>query len=101
MMFSYNHIDNKKLVRYPSPQSSSPLLGLWPKIPLKNAGIRIEPPISEPIPSGDPAAACKQPSPPEEPPTICLKMDNDEIRNSCRVKSYYDFCHTFGFIMIL
>lgn len=70
--------NNKKHVRYL--QSSSPLLGLWPKIPLKNAGMRIEPPISEPIPSGDPAAACIQPSPPEEPPTICLKVD--EIRNS-------------------
>jgi len=54
--------------------------------------MRIDPPISEPIPNGDPAAACIQPSPPEEPPTICLKVDNDEIR-SCRIKSCYDFCH--------
>jgi len=73
-----------------NPQSFSPLVGLWPKIPLKNAGIRIDPPISEPIPNGDPAAACIQPSPPEEPPTICLKVDNDEIRKYCRIKSCYD-----------
>lgn len=59
-------------------QFSSPLDGLWPKIPLKNAGIRIEPPMSEPIPSGDPAAACMQPSPPEEPPTMCLKVNYNE-----------------------
>ena len=32
----------------------------------------MDPPISEPNPHGEPAAACKQPSPPEEPPTICL-----------------------------
>jgi len=34
--------------------------------------------MSEPIPSGDPAAACMQPSPPEEPPTMCLKVNYNE-----------------------
>jgi hypothetical protein len=57
-------------MRYPSLQSSS-LVGLWSKIPLKNANIRIEPLISEPIPNGAPAAARIQSSSPEEPPTIC------------------------------
>lgn len=33
--------------------------GLWPKIPLKNAGIRMEPPISDPMPHADPALAYK------------------------------------------
>jgi len=41
--------------------------------------MRIEPPMSEPIPSGDPAAPSKQPSPPEEPPTICLKVNHINI----------------------
>lgn len=31
--------------------------GLWPKIPLKNAGARIEPAKSEPMPKAEPAAA--------------------------------------------
>lgn len=44
--------------------------GLCPKIPLKNAGIRIEPPMSEPSPKGDAAAAWMAPSPPLEPPTM-------------------------------
>lgn len=35
--------------------------GLCPKIPLKYDGIRIDPPISEPTPNGDPAAAYRSP----------------------------------------
>ena len=31
--------------------------GLWPKMPLKNAGMRIDPPISDPIPMGEAAEA--------------------------------------------
>lgn len=68
--------------------------GLCPKIPLKKAGIRIEPPMSEPRPNGEAAAivlqlkfikvnkkiqknckkvpACMAPSPPLDPPTIRL-----------------------------
>lgn len=42
--------------------------GLCPKIPLKMAGIRIEPAISDPMPTGEPAAANRAPSPPLEPP---------------------------------
>lgn len=45
--------------------------------------MRIEPPISDPIPNGEPAAACMQPSPPEEPPTICLKII---IKNSNKTR---------------
>lgn len=32
---------------------SSPPVGLWPKIPLNNAGTRIDPAISEPIPNNE------------------------------------------------
>src|SRR5207302_800739 len=42
----------------------------WPNTPQKNAGTRIEPPMSEPTPNGeapDPTAAA---SPPEEPPAV-------------------------------
>lgn len=41
-------------------------------MPLKNAGMRIEPPMSLPMPKGDAAAAWIAPSPPDDPPTIRL-----------------------------
>jgi hypothetical protein len=41
-----------------------PGVGLKPNIPQKCAGIRILPPISEPMPSGAPRAAINAPSPP-------------------------------------
>ena len=47
----------------------TPEEALWPKIPLKKAGIRMLPPISEPMPMTLPAPPTKLPSPPELPPT--------------------------------
>ena len=44
--------------------------GLWPKTPLKNAGSRIEPAMSEPRPTGEPPEPTAAPSPPEEPPAV-------------------------------
>lgn len=41
--------------------TDKPAEGLWPNIPLKKQGMRIDPPISDPMPTGDPLAACKQP----------------------------------------
>lgn len=43
---------------------------LWPKIPHMCAGMRIEPPMSLPTPSNDPAALISAPSPPELPPEM-------------------------------
>jgi hypothetical protein len=37
-----------------------PVVGLWPKIPLKKAGIMMDPPISDPIPIGEPPALNKE-----------------------------------------
>jgi hypothetical protein len=34
-----------------------PVVGLCPKIPQKKAGIRIDPPMSDPMPMGEPLAA--------------------------------------------
>ena len=45
-------------------------VGLWPKTPLKKAGIRIEPPKSVPIPNGANPEPIAAPSPPEEPPAV-------------------------------
>lgn len=41
-----------------------PAVGLWPKTPLKKAGIRMLPPMSEPTPMTEQAAAKTLPSPP-------------------------------------
>ena len=43
--------------------------GLNPTTPLNEAGIRIEPPMSEPLASSDVPAASDAPEPPDEPPT--------------------------------
>ena len=49
---------------------TSPGVGLWPKTPLKNAGMRTEPPMSEPSPNGEPPDPTAAPSPPDEPPAV-------------------------------
>ena len=41
-----------------------------PKTPLKNAGTRMLPPMSEPRPTGEPPDPTAAPSPPEEPPAV-------------------------------
>ncbi len=46
-----------------------PYGGLKPTTPLAHAGIRIEPPMSEPEASVEVPAASDAPEPPEEPPT--------------------------------
>ena len=55
---------------------------MWPKIPLKKEGILgnsevfhdtlylMDPPTSEPMPNGVPAAPMRAPSPPDEPPAV-------------------------------
>ena len=65
-------------IRVGSPIASGhwPLLGtrcavhLWPNTPLKNAGRRIEPPMSLPRPIGAPPLPTTAPSPPDEPPAV-------------------------------
>lgn len=44
----------------------SPGVVLWPNIPLKKQGSRMLPPMSEPTPMTDPAAARMPPSPPAD-----------------------------------
>ena len=46
------------------------IVGLSPHIPQKLAGIRMEPPISDPIPNGAPPAPTKQPVPLLDPPGL-------------------------------
>jgi hypothetical protein len=49
---------------------TSPSDGLWPNTPQQNAGVRIEPPMSEPRPKGDAPEPTAAPSPPDEPPAM-------------------------------
>src|SRR6476659_9398898 len=48
-----------------------PLVGLKPLTPQKCAGMRIEPPVSEPSAAGTSRAATADPDPEDEPPVIC------------------------------
>jgi hypothetical protein len=46
------------------------LVGLKPLTPQKCAGMRIEPPVSEPSAAGTSRAATAEPEPDDEPPVI-------------------------------
>ena len=49
---------------------TTPGEGLWPNTPQNKAGSRIEPPMSDPIPNGEPPEPTAAPSPPDEPPAV-------------------------------
>ena len=51
---------------------TTPAVGLCPKRPQKEAGVRMDPPVSDPKLNGTPATACKAASPPLEPPGVLL-----------------------------
>ena len=56
---------------YPACPDHTEKATLWKLIdPEKNAGIRIDPPMSAPSPQGDAPAPTIAPSPPELPPTM-------------------------------
>ena len=61
-----NEIEDKQVKTYPTRQ----VVGLMEKIPQKAAGTRALPPMSLPIPNGDPPAAMRHPSPPDDPPGV-------------------------------
>src|SRR5436189_852221 len=48
-----------------------PLVGFSPVTPQKCAGMRIDPPVSEPSAAGTRRAATAAPEPEDEPPVIC------------------------------
>lgn len=52
-----------------TPTHTLPVVGLCPKTPLKKAGIRMLPPMSEPTPMTEQAAASTLPSPPAQEKT--------------------------------
>jgi hypothetical protein len=52
------------------PVGVRPRVGLRPKRPQAEAGIRIEPPPSPPLASGTRRAATAAPEPPEDPPGV-------------------------------
>src|SRR5688500_15749078 len=48
-----------------------PLVGFKPVTPQKCAGMRIEPPVSEPSAAGTSRAPTAEPEPDDEPPVMC------------------------------
>lgn len=55
-------------------------VGFIPYTPLNAAGARIEPPISVPIPTGEPRHATRAPSPPEDPPGVSRVLCGFRVR---------------------
>lgn len=51
-----------------------PVVGLKPHMPQKAAGMRMLPPMSLPMPSGEPPPPMRAPSPPDEPPEVFWKL---------------------------
>lgn len=49
-------------------------VGLNPNVPQHNAGMRTDPPMSVPTPSGEPRMAIRAPSPPLLPPLVRLRL---------------------------
>lgn len=49
-------------------------VGLKPYAPQNAAGTRIEPPMSEPMPSGEHRKPAAAPSPPDEPPGVKVRL---------------------------
>lgn len=56
--------------RHWSAHLTRPDVGLKPQMPQKEAGMRMLPPMSLPIPSREPPPAMRAPSPPDDPPHV-------------------------------
>ena len=56
------------------------MLGLKLYMPQQSAGIRMDPAMSLPTPSGEPRKATNAPSPPEEPPAVRLVLCGFSVR---------------------
>ena len=74
-----------KQVRVGQPASqgcvgTAPCVGLWPTRPQNAAGMRIEPPVSEPSESGPSRAATAAPAPPDEPPGVRSRFHGFDVR---------------------
>lgn len=65
-------------------------------MPVKQAGIRIEPPTSDPMPTTDPAAARIAPSPPVLPPTILKNSQKHKLdyiwHSICETLEHFLLC---------
>src|SRR5947209_19964185 len=66
--------------RKPGIFGTSPKVGLWPTIPQKHAGIRIEPPPSVPTDRGAIPAATAAPDPPLEPPGVRSRFHGFRVK---------------------
>src|SRR2546421_4419413 len=66
-----------------------PLVGFSPVTPQKCAGMRIDPPVSEPSAAGMSRAATAEPDPDDEPPVMCVGFHGLD-RKSTRLNSSHD-----------
>lgn len=48
-------------------------------MPQNAAGIRIDPPMSDPIPTNDPPVPIRAPSPPDDPPLVRSLLSGFEV----------------------
>jgi len=67
----------------PCLETYRPVVALCPNTPLKKAGIRMLPPMSEPIPITDAAVDWRQPSPPVSNIILVILLIYDIRRSSC------------------
>ena len=58
----------------PGPSGRRARVGLMPTSPQQEAGMRTEPPPSEPWAIGTIPAATAEPEPPDDPPLVCLRF---------------------------
>ena len=67
------------------PQVTRPRVGFRPTTPQAAAGMRIEPPPSEPVATGTMPAPTTAPAPPLEPPAMCSRLQGEHVRPSASV----------------
>ena len=63
----------------PGPSGRRARVGLMPTKPQQDAGIRTEPPPSEPWAMGTIPAATAEPDPPDEPPLVWLRFHGLQV----------------------
>lgn len=64
----------------PPPNGILSTLGLNPYVPQQSEGMRIDPAMSVPTPSGEPLKATNAPSPPEDPPAVRVVLWGLSVR---------------------
>src|SRR5687768_13942953 len=78
-------VSNDAVIGIAPRRLTAPCVGLRPVVPHAAAGMRIEPPVSDPIPIITVRVATAAPEPPDEPPGI------SEVSHGLRTGPKHDF----------